>query len=314
MLLIVILSILGGILLLGLILWIISERGILFRKSTWDILRAGGLKNLLNLKLIHLYIYGRWTKQLIGYQKKKVLPRLKDRAKKNWAETTHFKILTPENARSIITLDQKIALTSNEQVIPFSTARDIVLQGPPEIVAYDCGCRKSSPHPCEPIQVCIVVGRPFTDFVLKHHPNSSRLISQAEALEILESEHQRGHVQTAWFKDICLGRFYAICNCCTCCCIGIQATNKHHIPMAASSGYIAQVDKSLCAGCGVCAEACPFSAIQVEESAQVTWEKCLGCGICIRQCPEKALSLQRDINKGEPMDVQSLARHQADAG
>ena len=31
-------------------------------------------------------------------------------------------------------------------------------------------------------------------------------------------------------------QLWYICNCCTCCCIGIQAVNKHKIPMAASSG------------------------------------------------------------------------------
>ena len=126
-------------------------------------------------------------------------------------------------------------------------------------------------------------------------------------MEIIDAEHKRGHVQTAWFKDICYGRFYAICNCCTCCCIGIQAITEHQIPMAASSGYVSKVDEILCSGCGECEKACPFLAIQVDGVAKVDREFCLGCGVCAGQCPEDALKMIRDKSKGEPMDIQKLA-------
>jgi hypothetical protein len=39
----------------------------------------------------------------------------------------------------------------------------------------------------------------------------------AEALDLLRAEHERGHLHSAWFKDVMLNRFYAICNCCKCC-------------------------------------------------------------------------------------------------
>lgn len=294
---------LGLILLSGLAFWLLGERGSPFRISTWKVLKVGGLKNLFNLKLVHLYLYGRWTPHYIGHQKKKTLPRMTEAAKKKYADNTHFKVLTPAESRSIVTLDHKVELRSSEQVIPYNTARDIVLNGPPEIAVYDCGCRLSSPTPCEPVQVCMVVGQPFVDFVYRHHPKSSRLISQEEALELLEQEHQRGHIQTAWFKDICFGRFYAICNCCPCCCIGIQALKQHNIPMAVSSGYVATVDSDLCTGCGTCVDVCPFSAIQMNGNAEVAWEPCLGCGVCVQQCPSGALSLQKDARKGEPLHL-----------
>jgi len=232
---------------------------------------------------------------------------MKEKRKKSWANKTHYKVLTPDHAKSIVTLEENISIRTNEQVIPFSTARDIVLTGPPDIVVYNCGCRESSPNPCEPIQVCLVVGQPFTDFVLKYHPKTSRRISQDEALEILEAEHKRGHVQTAWFKDVCFSRFYAICNCCQCCCIGVQAITKHCIPMASSSGYVSQVDRTACSGCGECEKICPFLAIKVDESAEVDREICLGCGVCVERCPEGAFELIRDITKAEPMDVQKLS-------
>jgi ferredoxin len=273
----------------------------------WRFITTGGLGHIIKLKHIPLFIYGRWTKHYIGYQKKRVLPKMKEKRKKSWADKTHYKVLTPDHAKSIVTLEENISIRTNEQVIPFSTARDIVLTGPPDIVVYNCGCRESSPNPCEPIQVCLVVGQPFTDFVLKYHPNTSRRILQDEALAILEAEHKRGHVQTAWFKDVCFGRFYAICNCCLCCCIGVQAITQHHIPMASSSGYVSEVDGTICSGCGECEKTCPFLAIKVDEIAVVDREICLGCGVCVELCPEDALELIRDKTKAEPMDVQKLS-------
>jgi heterodisulfide reductase subunit A-like polyferredoxin len=76
--------------------------------------------------------------------------------------------------------------------------------------------------------------------------------------------------------------------------------------MAASSGYVAQVDKTICSGCGECEKACPFLAIKVEDTAAIDGEICLGCGVCVGQCPEDALQLIRDSSKGEPMDVKLL--------
>lgn len=77
--------------------------------------------------------------------------------------------------------------------------------------------------------------------------------------------------------------------------------------MAASSGYVSQVDDSICSGCGECVKTCPFLAIKVEDVAEVDRDTCLGCGVCIDQCPEEALHLIRDMSKGEPMDVQKLS-------
>ncbi len=55
---------------------------------------------------------------------------------------------------------------------------------------------------------------------------------------------------------------------------------------------VAAVTESLCAGCGQCAEACPYDAIQiVEHVAAVNEYLCKGCGTCAGTCPNKAMSL-----------------------
>jgi len=109
-----------------------------------------------------------------------------------------------------------------------------------------------------------------------------------------------------YYKDAMLGRFYAICNCCSCCCGAMNAWNNG-TPMLASSGYVAQVDEDLCAACGNCADYCQFKAISVDNGyAVVDYEACMGCGVCVSKCPQEAISLLRDPARGEPLEIQKL--------
>jgi len=63
-----------------------------------------------------------------------------------------------------------------------------------------------------------------------------------------------------YYKDAMLNRFYAICNCCSCCC-GAMDARQNGTPMIASSGYVARVNDDLCAGYGECADVCQFAVI-----------------------------------------------------
>ena len=204
-------------------------------------------------------------------------------------------------------LNQDIPLQDLEQIIPYPVAREIVLTGSPDVVVYECGCRNIRPNPCRPTQVCMVIGKPFTDFILEHMPDSSRWLSPTEAVELLREEHERGHMHTAWFKDACIDRFYVLCNCCKCCCGGIEAMTKYDNPVMASSGYIAQLDESLCVGCGTCVDACPFNALSINDRISIMdWDKCMGCGICEVVCPNNARSMVLEERKGIPLDVRLL--------
>ncbi len=152
----------------------------------------------------------------------------------------------------------------------------------------------------------MIVGQPFVDFIVEHHPEKSRRVTSAEAVEILRAEHERGHIHAAYFKDAMLDRFYAICNCCKCCCGGIEAMMKHGVPMLTSSGYVARVNETLCAGCGTCESVCAFDAVRVNGHSSVIWDKCMGCGVCAGQCSNDAMELVRDARKGVPLDVRAL--------
>jgi len=52
-----------------------------------------------------------------------------------------------------------------------------------------------------------------------------------------------------------------------------------------SGRYVAEVDASLCRGCGVCAEACRFDAISMTPRATIAPLRCEGCGLCADVCP-----------------------------
>lgn len=136
-----------------------------------------------------------------------------------------------------------------------------------------------------------------------------RRLTTDEALAMLDAEHKRGHVHSAWFKDIFLGQCFAICNCCKCCCAGIEMMLQCDARNMISSGFVASPmqDKG-CISCGACVRACPFNAISITPGvgAVVDEAKCMGCGVCVEKCPKKCLELKRDPKKGDPLDLNEL--------
>jgi len=156
-----------------------------------------------------------------------------------------------------------------------------------------------------------VIGEPFTSQIIQYYPERSQLITQDEAIKIIEEEDARGHVHHAFFKEAMLGRFYAICNCCDCCCGAIHA-HKNNIPMLASSGYVAVVNPDLCENCGLCIDYCQFDAlIEMENNVTPNASLCMGCGVCVSKCNFNALTLVRDERKGEPLEILSLMENAA---
>jgi ferredoxin len=297
----------GAIVVLGTIVWLVGERGKLLMPSTLKFIQEGGLLRFLNLSTFHGYIYMRWQKSYLRLFINRIGPHSTQSARKWWADQYHSKVLTEHQARSIITIDKDIPYQDLEQIIPYPVARDIVLTGSPKITVYECGCRLARQSPCLPTQVCMFIGEPFSSFMLEHHPTESQALSQTQALELLRSEHERGHIHAAWFKNAMLDRFYVICNCCRCCCGGIETMVKHGIPIMSSSGYVAKADQELCVACGTCTDLCPFDALSLESDIIVSWDQCMGCGVCVDKCPNGALSLIRDERKGIPLDVSILS-------
>jgi Pyruvate/2-oxoacid:ferredoxin oxidoreductase delta subunit len=277
---------------------------------------------------LHGYIYGRWAYFYIGigtgehklikrfrpagtiiYRLYRLFFGARETSAENnpvsFADTYHGKVVPLENARKLVTLNQPIRLPDLEKVIPYKRARDIILENPERIVALDCPCRSVRENPCLPLDVCLIVGEPFASFMLEHHDHRARAVTQDEAIAILEAENRRGHVAHAFFKDVMLDRFYAICNCCSCCCGAMQA-QRNGTPMLASSGFVCKLDQERCVHCGECALMCQFGAIDLEKERQLDEELCMGCGVCVNVCSHEALSLVRDPARGEPLEIHSL--------
>jgi ferredoxin len=265
------------------------------------------------MQFLHGYVYGRWPYFYIGTAlspgrlvswMRPILEAVVSKASgtADWAASYHGKVMPTEAATRLIQVNEPVDMTVPEQIIPFDTARHLVLTEDQAIVALDCPCRAAREDPCLPLDVCLVIGEPFARFVLEHHPRRARAITPAEAIEILEAEAARGHVHHAFFKEAMLERFYAICNCCSCCC-GAMSAHRSGVPMVISSGYVARVSEEACAGCGLCAERCPFDAIQMADGlARVDMAACMGCGVCGQSCPCEAVHLARDASKPAPLE------------
>ncbi len=280
---------------------------------------------------IHGYIYGRWTYTYIGVAKGKhpltkilgplfsfitfLFPKPKldegksssgNKTKITFADGYHGKVVPLDKASKLVTINKPLKLPDLEQVIPYKRAKDIILENPDHIAVLKCPCRAAMEKPCQPEDVCLIIGEPFVSFIVEHHPDKARQITQQEAVEIMAAEERRGHVHHAFFKDAMLDRFYAICNCCSCCCGAINA-HRNGTPMLASSGYVSEVDQGLCIGCGICSSFCQFDAItMVDGQASVDFGKCMGCGVCASKCEQEAIKLRLEPAKGNPLDIHAL--------
>ncbi len=226
--------------------------------------------------------------------------------------TYHGKVVKLEEAQALVSVKEDVALRGLEHIIPYKVANEIVLENPDHIGVVACPCRQTMKNPCRPLDVCIAVGEPFVGLLEQFGTGGFRRIDAEEAKRILAEEHERGHVQAAFFKDAVGGRFYHICNCCSCCCVGMKAHNAYHVPLLASSGYTARVDTDECNGCGACEEICPFKAVAVAggQVAEVDAALCMGCGVCETRCDAEAIKLEVDPSRPAPLDIEALIREQ----
>jgi ferredoxin len=229
------------------------------------------------------------------------------------AETSfyHGKVVKVNDAVKLVTQKKDVIVPVPEQVIPFKIARDVAINNPESIAVGTCACRAAVEHPClpAPMEVCLIIGDPYASFIAEKSP-LFRKCTQEEAVDVIEAAHKRGDVQGAYFKKDIGNKFFAICNCCDCCCMGIKMWNQlgGAVPIIAPSGYVAVVSED-CNGCGSCEDACRFNALTLDDQvAVIDRDKCMGCGVCVDICPISAISLERDPSKGEPLDLDELVK------
>ncbi len=254
---------------------------------------------------------GKFGARVLGMINKVFPPRPGKADQITFADTYHGKVIPLQTARELVSIKQNIKVDDLEKVIPYQLARSLIIDHPESLVALDCPCRVARENPCLPLDVCLIVGEPFASFTLEHHPTQSRAINHEEAIAILEAEEARGHVHHAFFKEAVLQRFYAICNCCQCCCGAMQA-HASGTPMLASSGYTASVDETLCKGCGNCEPYCQFNAIEIKDGLNhINKTACMGCGICVSHCEQNAVELVLTPSKGVPLEMTRILEEAA---
>ena len=113
-------------------------------------------------------------------------------------------LLTPAEAEEIVDIAEGVAL------------------GP-------CDCRTVFRNCDNPVDAEILLG-PTRHIFLEARPHDSREITKEEAKEILRDCHQRGLTHTI---TRCRNNFYAICNCCSCCCVPLKLSTQYGIGNAA---------------------------------------------------------------------------------
>jgi hypothetical protein len=87
-----------------------------------------------------------------------------------------------------------------------------------------CTCRAEYRNCSHPVMSEIVLGDGTENYA--HNKKDFRAISGDEAREVLRQAHQRGLTQSIMR---CGGHFYALCNCCTCCCVPLRLNKSFGI-------------------------------------------------------------------------------------
>ena len=88
-----------------------------------------------------------------------------------------------------------------------------------------CTCRAVFRNCNNPINAEILVGLSRNIF-MEERPHDYREIIKQEAKDILRQCHQSGLIHTI---VKCRQDFYAICNCCSCCCVPLRLSKKYGI-------------------------------------------------------------------------------------
>ncbi len=88
-----------------------------------------------------------------------------------------------------------------------------------------CACRTVFGNCDNPVEAELILS-PTRHIFIEAKPPDFREITKEEAREVLKQCRQRGLIQSV-IK--CRQDFYAICNCCACCCVPLRMSKKYGI-------------------------------------------------------------------------------------
>ncbi|MDP2661401.1 MAG: 4Fe-4S binding protein, partial [Dehalococcoidia bacterium] len=82
----------------------------------------------------------------------------------------------------------------------------------------------------------------------------------------------------------------------------------------ATDPMVANIDAMRCTGCFLCAEVCPYGAIEKEPNregrllAKVNESLCKGCGLCVAGCRGSCINLRGFTNQQVIEEIMALCR------
>jgi ferredoxin len=163
-----------------------------------------------------------------------------------------------------------------------------------------CYCRHKMQHAgtaCDaPLDICMTFNSVASSLV---HHGVARPVDAVECLDLLQQARDRRLVQ---FGENARERVSFICNCCGCCCEALVAARRFgFLHPVHTSGFVLDVDRAACNGCGKCVDACPVEAVSLvsandparprRKTVRLAGDLCLGCGVCVATCRAGSLRL-----------------------
>lgn len=206
------------------------------------------------------------------------------------------------NQEIILPVHQDIPIPANS-ILPLTLLEKLVEESSSQVVMNSCLCRTVQGCKDYPLdQGCLFLGEGANQI----HSSMAHAVSREEAIAHIKrgaEQHLSPTIIHSWFDAAILGIPYknmlAICFCCPCCCtlqesmpFGPAAFREslHPIP-----GIKVEITPD-CVGCGVCAEACNFDAIELHSPAAIISDRCKACGRCVQACPNHAIRIDIETN------------------
>lgn len=196
-------------------------------------------------------------------------------------------------------------LPDPRQVVPLDIASELV-RSQRVVGISECYCRAmkdfQGEHCEKPRETCFVFNE-FAESLIDQ--GIARRLDLPEALSILVGAEKAGLVHNA---DNFQGQIRSLCNCCSCCCPGLQAAVRGQKNVQAVSRYVVSFTAERCEHDYACVQACPIDAIRQDGGDPlINLETCFGCGQCVPACPSGALSmLVRTHTPGVPKTSKEL--------
>lgn len=205
-----------------------------------------------------------------------------------------------------IVLDQ--ALESKHEVLTANSVYELLEKYKDELAVGNCLCRLGKKYRegegCDydiPLQSCMMLGAIATNLV---ENGSARKLSYEEAIALIEEFDAKGCVHSTFhYKNSADLDEFAICNCCSDCCINYGGYQKGTLSKIYTRSFYKpeMIDESKCVGCNLCGKYCPTEATYYDKEKNkliFNYEKCVGCGQCVTQCHfnvRKMVPDERDV-------------------